>query len=169
MARCCKTLSVDDYVLDVLMRDLIGHDQKPAAFGFTCTSTARPHETNGAALAPVRAQSPTQQGSPKAPSTRRSYICGADNLSRRPLITSLLLRAIAFFATGARDRVGRPLRWASHSQRAEDCPPYLAFLLPSYVFSDPFAHTAAGITWADAVASNACSPWRVLSGVFHGC
>ena len=32
MARCCKTLSVDDYVLDVLMRDLIGHDQKPAAF-----------------------------------------------------------------------------------------------------------------------------------------
>ena len=32
MARCCKTLSIDDYVLDVLMRDLIGHDQKPAAF-----------------------------------------------------------------------------------------------------------------------------------------
>jgi DNA-binding MarR family transcriptional regulator len=23
---------IDDYVLDVLMRDLIGHDQKPAAF-----------------------------------------------------------------------------------------------------------------------------------------
>ena len=32
MARCCKTLSIDDYVLDVLMRDLIGHDQKFAAF-----------------------------------------------------------------------------------------------------------------------------------------
>ena len=32
MARCCKTLSIDDYVLDVLMRDLIGHDQKPASF-----------------------------------------------------------------------------------------------------------------------------------------
>ena len=27
-----QTVPVDDYVLDVLMRDLIGHDQKPAAF-----------------------------------------------------------------------------------------------------------------------------------------
>jgi len=27
-----QTISIDDYVLDVLMRDLIGHDQKPAAF-----------------------------------------------------------------------------------------------------------------------------------------
>ena len=27
-----RTIPVDDYVLDVLMRDLIGHDQKPAAF-----------------------------------------------------------------------------------------------------------------------------------------
>ena len=27
-----QTISVDDYVLDVLMRDLIGHDQQPAAY-----------------------------------------------------------------------------------------------------------------------------------------
>jgi hypothetical protein len=27
-----QTIPVDDYLLDVLMRDLIGHDQKPAAF-----------------------------------------------------------------------------------------------------------------------------------------
>jgi hypothetical protein len=27
-----QSVPVDDYVLDVLMRDLIGHDQKPAAF-----------------------------------------------------------------------------------------------------------------------------------------
>ena len=27
-----QTVAIDDYVLDVLMRDLIGHDQKPAAF-----------------------------------------------------------------------------------------------------------------------------------------
>jgi DNA-binding MarR family transcriptional regulator len=27
-----QTVRIDDYVLDVLMRDLIGHDQKPAAF-----------------------------------------------------------------------------------------------------------------------------------------
>ena len=26
------TIVVDDYVLDVLMRDLIGHDQKPSAY-----------------------------------------------------------------------------------------------------------------------------------------
>ena len=27
-----QTIPIDDYLLDVLMRDLIGHDQKPAAF-----------------------------------------------------------------------------------------------------------------------------------------
>jgi DNA-binding transcriptional MocR family regulator len=27
-----QTVAIDDYVLDVLMRDLIGHDQKPAAY-----------------------------------------------------------------------------------------------------------------------------------------
>jgi hypothetical protein len=27
-----RTVPIDDYVLDVLMRDLIGHDQKPAAY-----------------------------------------------------------------------------------------------------------------------------------------
>jgi IclR helix-turn-helix domain len=32
MPRCRETVPIDDYVLDVLMRDLIGHDQKPAAF-----------------------------------------------------------------------------------------------------------------------------------------
>jgi hypothetical protein len=27
-----ETIPVDDYVLDILMRDLIGHDQQPAAY-----------------------------------------------------------------------------------------------------------------------------------------
>ena len=27
-----QTVPIDDYVLDVLMRDLIGHDQRPAAY-----------------------------------------------------------------------------------------------------------------------------------------
>jgi DNA-binding MarR family transcriptional regulator len=27
-----QTILIEDYVLDVLMRDLIGHDQKPAAY-----------------------------------------------------------------------------------------------------------------------------------------
>ncbi|HEV8418639.1 MAG TPA: helix-turn-helix domain-containing protein [Candidatus Udaeobacter sp.] len=32
MPRFKRTVLIDDYVLDVLMRDLIGHDQTPAAF-----------------------------------------------------------------------------------------------------------------------------------------
>jgi DNA-binding MarR family transcriptional regulator len=32
MPRFRETIPVDDYVLDVLMRDLIEHDQKPAAY-----------------------------------------------------------------------------------------------------------------------------------------
>ena len=32
MPRFRKTVPIDDYVLDVLMRDLIGHDQQPAAY-----------------------------------------------------------------------------------------------------------------------------------------
>lgn len=32
MPRFRETIAVDDYVFDVLMRDLIGHDQKPAAY-----------------------------------------------------------------------------------------------------------------------------------------
>jgi hypothetical protein len=32
MPRFHQTVPIDDYVLDVLMRDLIGHDQQPAAY-----------------------------------------------------------------------------------------------------------------------------------------
>ena len=32
MPRFKQTIPIDDYVLDVLMRDLIGHDQQPAAY-----------------------------------------------------------------------------------------------------------------------------------------
>jgi DNA-binding MarR family transcriptional regulator len=32
VARFHETIPVDDYVFDVLMRDLIGHDQQPAAY-----------------------------------------------------------------------------------------------------------------------------------------
>ena len=32
MPRFKQTIAIDDYVLDVLMRDLIGHDQQPAAY-----------------------------------------------------------------------------------------------------------------------------------------
>jgi DNA-binding MarR family transcriptional regulator len=32
MPRFRETIAIDDYVLDVLMRDIVGHDQKPAAY-----------------------------------------------------------------------------------------------------------------------------------------
>ncbi len=32
MPRCKQTIPVDDYVLDVLMRDIVGHDRQPAAY-----------------------------------------------------------------------------------------------------------------------------------------
>ena len=32
MPRFRETVPIDDYVLDVLMRDLVGHDHQPAAF-----------------------------------------------------------------------------------------------------------------------------------------
>jgi DNA-binding MarR family transcriptional regulator len=32
MPRFHETIPVDDYVLDILMRDLVGHDRQPAAF-----------------------------------------------------------------------------------------------------------------------------------------
>ena len=32
MPRFKQTVGIDDYVLDVLMRDLIGHDQQPSAY-----------------------------------------------------------------------------------------------------------------------------------------
>jgi DNA-binding MarR family transcriptional regulator len=32
MPRFRETVPVDDYVFDVLMRDLVGHDQRPASF-----------------------------------------------------------------------------------------------------------------------------------------
>jgi hypothetical protein len=32
MPRFRQTIPIDDYVIDVLMRDMVGHDQQPAAF-----------------------------------------------------------------------------------------------------------------------------------------
>ena len=32
MPRCRQTVPIDDYVLDVLMRDIVGHDRHPAAY-----------------------------------------------------------------------------------------------------------------------------------------
>jgi hypothetical protein len=75
-----RTVPIDDYVLDVLMRDLIGHDQKPAAFMVYLHLFGRPARNKWRSIQRrVRAQSPTQRDSPKVPSTRRSHICAADD------------------------------------------------------------------------------------------
>jgi DNA-binding transcriptional MocR family regulator len=40
MPRFRKTIPIDEYVFDVLMRDIVGHDQKPAAYlVYTCLYT----------------------------------------------------------------------------------------------------------------------------------
>jgi hypothetical protein len=44
MPRFQRAVPIDDYVLDVLMRDIVGHDQQPAAFLvylFLCGRAAR--------------------------------------------------------------------------------------------------------------------------------
>jgi hypothetical protein len=41
-------LSLDDYIVDVLMRDLVGHDRKPASFLVYLWLTAEQARRNGA-------------------------------------------------------------------------------------------------------------------------
>jgi hypothetical protein len=44
MPRFRQTIPIDDYVLDVLMRDIVGHDRQPAAylvFLYLCGQAAR--------------------------------------------------------------------------------------------------------------------------------
>jgi len=71
---------IDVYVLDVLMRDLIGHDQKSAAFMVYLHLYGQAARNKWRHInASVRTPSRTQQDSPKAPSTQRSHTCGAGN------------------------------------------------------------------------------------------
>ena len=63
-----ETIPVDDYVLDVLMRDLVGHDQQPAAIWFIFIFMARPRGRNGNLSPLVYERLPTRQVFPKAPS-----------------------------------------------------------------------------------------------------
>jgi hypothetical protein len=69
-----QTVPIDDYVLDVLMRDLIGHDQKPSAYLVYLHLYAEAARTNGAPSVLVCARSRTSPGFPKAPFMRRSRI-----------------------------------------------------------------------------------------------
>ena len=32
MARFAQTIPVDDYVIDILLRDIVGHDQRPSSY-----------------------------------------------------------------------------------------------------------------------------------------
>jgi hypothetical protein len=75
-----RTVLIDDYVLDVLMRDLIGHDQTPAAFMVYLYLYGQAARNKWRHInASVRTPSRTHHDSPKAPSTQRSHTCGAGN------------------------------------------------------------------------------------------
>jgi hypothetical protein len=74
-----QTIPIDDYVLDVLMRDLIGHDQQPAAYLVYLTFTARPRGRNGNQSLPVYERSRTRPAFPKAPSKSPLQRCATAN------------------------------------------------------------------------------------------
>ena len=63
-----ETIPVDDYVLDVLMRDLVGHDQQPAAYLVYLYLYGQAARKNGNLSPLVYERLPTRQVFPKAPS-----------------------------------------------------------------------------------------------------
>jgi len=79
LMRFRETIPVDDYVLDVLMRDLVGHDQQPAAIWFIFIFMARPRGRNGNLSPLVYERLPTRQVFPKAPSKPPLERCSAAN------------------------------------------------------------------------------------------
>src|SRR4029077_12998616 len=81
MPRFRETIPVDDYVLDVLMRDLIGHDQQPAAYqvylclyGQAVRKKWKPVVASGRTLADATAFSKSAIQTALAPLRRRELI-----------------------------------------------------------------------------------------------
>ena len=75
MPRFKQTVPIDDYVLDVLLRDIVGHDQQPAAFlvylflyGRAARQGWRPVKASLRMLA-------MKPGFPRAPCKARSLRC----------------------------------------------------------------------------------------------
>ena len=79
MPRFKQTVPIDDYILDVLMRDLIGHDQQPAAYLVYLYLYGQAARKKWKPVRPVYGRSRTRPGFPKAPSKSPFQRCGAAN------------------------------------------------------------------------------------------
>ena len=99
-----QTIPVDDYVLDVLMRDLIGHDQQPAAYlvylylyGQAARKRWKPVAASLRMIADATGLSKSAVQTALVRLRRRELILDRRRSRQR------LLRAIACSVTGARD------------------------------------------------------------------
>ena len=79
MPRFRETIPIDDYILDVLMRDLIGHDQQPAAYLVYLYLYGQAARKNGNRSSRAYERLPTPLAFPKARSKRPSQPCAAAN------------------------------------------------------------------------------------------
>jgi hypothetical protein len=76
MPRFRETIPIDDYVLDVLMRDIVGHDQQPAAYLVYLYLYGQATRKK---WKPVAASLRTRRAFPRAPSKSLSQPCAAAN------------------------------------------------------------------------------------------
>jgi hypothetical protein len=72
MPRFHRTVPIDDYVLDVLMRDIVGHDQQPAAFLVYLYLSGRAARQHWQPVNPASACWPMKPAFPKAQCKVRS-------------------------------------------------------------------------------------------------
>ena len=83
MPRFRVAIRVDDYVFDVLMRDLVGHDQRPAAYLIYLNLYGRAARNN---WRPVRAS--LRMLADATGLSKSAVQTALDNLHRRQLISS---------------------------------------------------------------------------------
>ncbi len=97
---------IDSYIIDVLMRDLVGHDQHPAAFLVYLFLFARPpRQVAGNELVRVYGRSLMPPVYQRVPSKSPSNGCIVDNSSPLPEPIALPFLSTVCFATGGdRDR-----------------------------------------------------------------
>ena len=84
MPRFRKSIPVDDYVFDVLMRDLVGHDQQPGAFLSISTFIGRVNERIGDRSRRACARSQKELACRKARCRWRCESCAVVSWSNPP-------------------------------------------------------------------------------------
>jgi len=103
MPRFRETIPVDDYVLDVLMRDLVGHDRQPAAYLVYLYLYGQAARDKWKPVAKSYATWRMRPAFRRALSRPRSRTCAVANSSTREAITPPPLRTIASCAIGEND------------------------------------------------------------------